>query len=290
MSELEIPVLGESLPAKPAPAMLAPAKPAAAAEKPIESTAPAEEKTPEEVAADAVAKEAAAKEVAKPTPEQEEKQGKRRFERRLDKAYKRAAEEKARADFLEQRLAEQKPKEATDQGAPTLEWAGFDPEVYAKALAKYEVERTGKEANAKRQIEFQKQSQEKLISAWEEKSDRGAEKYEDWDEKVGNIKPDSAMLYAVFEAENGEDIAHYLGSNPKEAARIMALHPAAQIREIGKLEAKLSAEPVKVKAASKAPEPIKPVGGSSGNLDKRLSELSQSEFDRRRRATIAARR
>lgn len=286
MSELEIPVLGESLPAKPAPAMLAPAKPAAAAEKPIEDTVPAEEKTPEEV----VAAEVAAKEAAKLTPEQEKKREQNNSNRRMGNALRREAEQRARADFFEKRFTEQKPIETVDPGAPTLEGAGFDPEVYAKALAKYEVERTGKEANAKRQIEFQKQSQEKLISAWEEKSDRGAEKYEDWDEKVGNIKPDSAMLYAVFEAENGEDIAHFLGTNPKEAARIMGLHPAAQIREIGKLEAKLAAEPVKVKTVSKAPAPIVPVGGSTGNLDKKMSELSQAEFEKRRRATIAARR
>ena len=39
-----------------------------------------------------------------------------------------------------------------------------------------------------------------------------------------------------MEAENGDDIAHYLGKNPKEAHRIAQLHPRSQIREIGKLE------------------------------------------------------
>lgn len=196
-----------------------------------------------------------------PTPEQEERQGKRRYERRLDKAYKERAQEKARADYLEKQLSEQRPRDTSDPGAPTLEQSGYDPEVYADAKAKYEVERTGKEANTKRQAEQQRGMRDQLTSAWEEKSDKGAEKYADWDEKVGSIKPNSPMLYAIFEAENGEDIAYYLGTHEKEATRIMGMHPSAQIREIGKLEARLAAEPVKLKSASKAPAPITPVTG-----------------------------
>src|SRR5258708_4352953 len=40
------------------------------------------------------------------TDEQPEKPGKNRFERRLDKAYRKAAEAQGRADFLEKQLAE----------------------------------------------------------------------------------------------------------------------------------------------------------------------------------------
>ena len=65
----------------------------------------------------------------------------------------------------------------------------------------------------------------------------------------------------MMEADNADDIAYHLGSHPKEAQRIAALSPLSQIREIGKLEAKLLAEPAKPKAPSKAPAPITPLTG-----------------------------
>src|SRR5947208_12705393 len=58
------------------------------------------------------------------TDEQPGKPGKNRFERRLDKAYRKAAEAQGRADFLEKQLAEIKAQGTQQQaatGAPRLE-------------------------------------------------------------------------------------------------------------------------------------------------------------------------
>jgi len=221
------------------------------------------------------------KEEAKPAEDQEEKHGKRRYERRLDKAYRKAAEEKARADFLEKQLSEIRPQQQAQQdpGAPTLEQYGFDPEKYAEAKAKYEVERTTKESAAKQRIEQQKAYQDRLIASWEERVAKAEDKYPDWDEKVGDIKPNSAAMWAVFEAENGPDIAHYLGSNPKEAQRIMQLSPTAQIREIGRLEEKLASAPAKPKEVSKAPAPIVPLsGGKVADVGEIKDGMNYKEF------------
>jgi len=293
---LVIPVLGESLPAKPAPAAVKPAATPSPAEKPVESTAPAddpvepaEEKTPEEVAAEAAAAEAAAKEPEKLTPEQEEKQGKRRYERRLDKAYKQRAEAQARADFLEKQLAEMKPKVTADEGTPKIE--NYDDiEKYAEAREKYASDKATKKFQDDQAARTNQQAQARLVAAWEAKVAKADAKYDDWDDIVGEIKPTTHFITAIMGAENGEDIAYYLGKNVKEAERIAQLDTVSQIREIGKLEAKLAAEPVKVKTVSKAPEPIKPVGGSSGNLGKKMSDMSQLEFEKHRRSVIAARR
>ena len=67
----------------------------------------------------------------------------------------------------------------------------------------------------------------------------------------------------TVEAENAEDVAYYLGKNPKEAERIVSLPTLSQVREIGKLEAKLLAEPAKPKTPSKAPAPITPLTGAA---------------------------
>jgi hypothetical protein len=71
------------------------------------------------------------------TPEQEAKRKQSRFDRKIDKAYRRAAEAQARADLLEKELAKVRPAATADTEAPTLEKHNYDPEAYAAAKAKY---------------------------------------------------------------------------------------------------------------------------------------------------------
>lgn len=227
-----------------------------------------------------------------PTPEQEAKRKQNRLDRKLEKAFRQRAEAQARADFLDKQLAEERAKNTPKpEGKPTLEQFDFDPEKYAEASAKYAITQAGKELEAKQRADSQKQYQEKLTAAWEEKVERGSEKYDDWMEKVGDIKPIVPFVAALMEAENGDDIAYYLGSNPKEAERIARLPPLSQVREIGKLEAKLAAKPVNPKTPSNAVAPIKPVGGSASPSTKKLVDVEdQDEFEKRRRVQIAQRR
>lgn len=101
----------------------------------------------------------------------------------------------------------------------------------------------------------------------DELADAGTEKYEDFEEVVfsENIKVTPEMASTIFEIDDVDlqvDVAYYLGQNPKETARIARLSERRQIAEIGKLELKLSEKPAKKAKPSKAPAPIKPVGGS----------------------------
>lgn len=239
-------------PAAPAAAPSAPAASAEGAETPAQNTA---------AQAPATAPEG---EKPESTGQDPEKQSSRRFERRLDKAYRKAAEAQARADFLEKQLNEQRAAMAppADPGAPKL--ADFnDVEKYAEAKAKYESDKALKEHQAKQQSETHKQQQARLLEGWESKVARADSKYDDFDEVVGDIQPNAPWSMAVMEADNAEDVAYYLGKNLKEARRIAALPPLSQIREIGKIEAKLLAEPPKPKTPSKAPAPITPLKGAA---------------------------
>lgn len=197
--------------------------------------------------------------------ERERKREGSRIGRRLDKAYRRAAEAEARAKLAEERLAKfNEPKPAPEvAGAPKLADFDYDPEKYAEAKAEFAKKQAEKEFTAKQQTEAQKKYRETLVSSWEEKVAAVEEKYDDFDEVVGQITPDLPFTAAIFEAENGADVAYYLGKHPKEAKRIAELSPLSQIREIGKLEAKLLAEPAKPKAPSKAPAPITPLTGAA---------------------------
>jgi hypothetical protein len=190
------------------------------------------------------------------------KQDRARHRRQLNTAYRKAAEAQARADLLQKQIEELRPKAPATTATPRLE--DFkDIEEYATAKAKHEAEKAVQEHQAKQQSESQKQAQAKLIEQWEEKVDAAADKYPDWTEVVGEVKPTRPWAIAAMEADNGPDILYHLGKNLDEARRINSLSPTAQIREIGKLEVKLAAEAPKPKAPSRAPAPITPLAGTA---------------------------
>ena len=197
--------------------------------------------------------------VEKPKP------GKSSYERRLDRAYRREAEAKARAEFLERQYEELKSKSAPVApavGAPRME-DFTDIQEYAKAYATFEKDNAIKAYEGKQRAAFQKQAQEALVRDWENKADRGLSKYDDFVEVVGELKPTTPWARAIMRAENGEDVAHYLGKHLKEIEAISKLDPESQAREIAKIEAKLLATPAAPKQPSKAPAPIVPVTGTA---------------------------
>jgi hypothetical protein len=209
------------------------------------------------------------------TPEQLAAKRERRAQNKLEKAYRVRAEALAKADILEKRLAELESKaspQVSVPGEPKLEQFDYDPEKYATAKAEFAKTQVSKEIEAKQRTEFQTQAQQRLASAWEEKAAKGEDKYDDWEEKVGTLKPTAPFVAALMEADNGEDIAHYLGTHVKEAQRIAALHPLSQVREIGKLEAKLLSKTVEPKVPSKAPAPITPLTGAAAANSSEPSE------------------
>ena len=242
----------EPKPDAPATPVVPPAEAAKSAPEPSEQ---ASETPPEKEAAEPE-KETTGKDPEKATT--------RRFERRIDRATRRAAEAQARAEVLERQIEELKSKQAApaDPQAPKME--NFtDIEEYAKARAAHEVSKSLKERDEKQRTDAATAAQQKLAVSWAEKVAKAEDKYEDFAEVVGDLKPTTPWAIALMEADNGPDIAHYLGSHPKEVERLMGLNPLSQVREIGKLESKLSAQPAAPKQPSKAPPPITPVGASA---------------------------
>ena len=137
-------------------------------------------------------------------------------------------------------------------------------EEYVEALT------TSKAQKIVEQQQYAKQQQE-LLGSYHEKEEDARGKYEDFEQVAYNPKLPitDVMAQTIQAAENGPDIAYYLGTNPKEADRIARLTPILQAKEIGKLEAKVASEPV-TKRTSSAPAPISPVtarGGHSSGFD-----------------------
>jgi len=198
------------------------------------------------------------------TDDSPEKAGKNRFQRRIDRAYREKAEAQAKAEFLEKQLAEarQQTPQPAAPGEPRLE-DFTDIKKYAEAYAKWNTETVLKKNEDTRLAETNRAAQTRLSAEWEGKVKLGDEKYDDFDEIVGDLSPTTPWAMAVMSAENAHDVAYYLGTHLDEAKRIIALDPVSQIREVGRLEAKLLLQPPTPKASSKAPAPIAPVTGTS---------------------------
>lgn len=165
---------------------------------------------------------------------------------------KRLAREQRKWEREQSRRAQPAP---TPAELPPVE--NFDSvDAYADALA----ERKAEELLARRELERQQMD---FLDAYQDREEDARNRYDDFEEVAYNPKLpiSNAMAETIQASDNGPDIAYYLGSNPKEAARIAALKsPILQAKEIGKIEAKIASEPVLRKTTS-APPPIAPISG-----------------------------
>ena len=144
------------------------------------------------------------------------------------------------------------------------------PEQYTTTEEYDEALTTSKAQQIVQQQQYAKQQQE-LLGSYHEKEEDARGRYEDFEQVAYNPKLPitDVMAQTIQAADNGPDIAYYLGTNPKEADRIARLTPILQAKEIGRLEAKVASEPA-TKRTSSAPAPISPVtarGGHSSGFD-----------------------
>lgn len=196
-------------------------------------------------------------------------------------------ERKVRRD-LEARVAESQ-RQATVHPPDPNEFTDVD--AYAEALADYKVE----QKIAQRE---QHKQQTTVESAYADREEATREKYTDYD--IVYKAPDEGgpavtplMAQAIKGSEHGPEIAYYLAKNRSESIRIHDLDPVAQVREIGRIEANLSAARPARKTSS-APEPIKPVGSRSSSpaysaSDPRSDNLPTGEWMARRDQELRAR-
>lgn len=195
-----------------------------------------------------------------------------KFDKRIAQLNRKIGEQQARADYLQQQLEAAQPKPQEPSDGLRLEDFDFDVEKYAEAKAKKAEESALKRYQEEQQTQTIKQAETQLVKSWESKASKADSKYDDFDEVVGELTPTSPLNIAIMQAENGDEIAYFLGKNMDEARRIAALDPIAAVREIGRLEAKLLAEPPKNKEPSKAPAPIVPLSGKASSIDSMPSD------------------
>ena len=181
------------------------------------------------------------------------------------------------ASALETRVAPaaaEPPKPAADPEPPRPKRADFnDPDEYDDALIEWTDDRAERRAvRLAAENETQRKAREKqeadakaakvaedeaAASAreWSQKWEAAKDKYGDDFEDIAasaDIPMSPSMYAAITNSDIGPDIAWFLGNNTAEATRIFALtNPIKQALEIGKIEAKLIAQPAEPK-----PEPV----------------------------------
>ena len=219
-------------------------------------------------------------------PAAEAKKSKGGFQRRIDELTRQREEErreKERLLSLVERLSDNgrpQKQETQSQGLSEPKREDFDDyEQFIEARAEFRavkaVEARFKEQEQRQQQATQQSAQAKTLQDWNAKVSSAREKYADFDDAVAVDVPISkAMSEAMLDSDKGAEVAYYLAKNPSEAARIAALSPNGQIREIGKLEDRV-AKPVK---ASSAPDPIRPVGARSVGSDPLSDTLPMSQW------------
>lgn len=133
-------------------------------------------------------------------------------------------------------------------------------QAYAEALAEKRAHELIEQRElAKRQAE--------MLESYHDKEEEARNKYDDFEQVAYNpkLRITDVMAETIRASEVGPDLAYHLGQNPKEAERISGLPPFLQAKEIGRIEAKLTAEPPSKKVSS-APAPIKPVTARNANV------------------------
>lgn len=156
---------------------------------------------------------------------------------------------------------------------PKPKWENFETEEdYRAAEIEWQAERVFRKKELQRHqavIEEQRRQAQAMFDSWLADGDK---KYEDFHSvvmkkpKQGGPAITLEMDQAIRSDDLGHEIAYYLGTNPEESRRIAAMPPIAQIREIGKLSAKLEKETQKPEPRTRTAAPA-PTRGTQGGTE-----------------------
>ncbi len=209
------------------------------------------------------------------------------LQKKFDKLTKDKGDLERHVAFLEGQ-ASVKQEQPDAETVTTLSPAGLEPkpedyedhDEYMRASIKYGVSQglaeTKATEEAGKKVTDQAQNERKISKQYE----ASAEKHEDFEEIA--LNPSLPINQTVVDAAMGDNFAeilYALGKNPDEAARIASLPPLQAAREIGKIEAKITATPPKPKPKpSEAAETIDTIStGTTPATGMDITKMSQKE-------------
>lgn len=161
-----------------------------------------------------------------------------------------AAERRKRQQIEEQyqRLAQQQQPQRTEEGPPDPERFQDNPQEYWRLLARYEARQELQQVVRQSQEQQAANQRQAAAMATKDRLDslilRGQAKYGDFDAVINaGLGPflSPTLAEAIAESEVGDDVSYWLGKNPAEAHRIAQLPERQMVRELTKLESKVTA-------------------------------------------------
>jgi len=190
--------------------------------------------------------------------------------RQRREAEREAAEWKAKALANEPKPQEEGTKEAPTEAEPSPDdyLGGELDRQFIIDTAKFHARQEFATLEAQKSVEKQQAENRAKLEAidtnWDTQRAVGSTKHKDFEDKViggldrGEFRLSDFAGVAIKASSIGADVAYFLAENPAEADRIYAMQPLDQVKEIGKLEARLDAPAAtSAPAVSKAPPPPK---------------------------------
>jgi len=179
--------------------------------------------------------------------------------------------EKRRADAAEEELNKLKAQipqpSVQSENAPTLEDFDFDDAKFNEALIDFKVNKKAAQIQQQQEAaQVQVQGQQRA-AAFNVKVAEFSKTAPDYQEVLANIPPlPPETLDAVMQAENGPQLAYYLGKHLDVADEIASASPMVAAMQLGAISARLAAAKPNAKQSA-APEPIDPIS-SGGAIPK----------------------
>ena len=190
---------------------------------------------------------------------------KQREDARREADVQRAGREAAenRAQELEARL--NPPAKVVKEGEP-VPGQFADAFEYARALAHYAAEQALADRDKQDAEKKQIAERAKVVDQWNKRQDSLKSEVEDYAEVIAasTVAVSDQVRDAILESDVGPKILYHLAKNPDIAQALSEKSVSSAMREIGKLEAQLSA-PTSAKPVvtpSKASPPISPIRGT----------------------------
>lgn len=173
--------------------------------------------------------------------------------------------------------SEQKQAQADPDAPPKAD--DFDSyEDYITAKARHTVQQELKREAEQRQRQEGEAKFNEVQTQFAGRLEKASEVYADFDDAMENLQGLNAhpmVATALMQSDKGVDVLYWLGTNPEEAARIHKMHPLAQVKEIGRIEATLSQPAARKVTQAKAP-PTTLKGGGTAKKDP--NSMSMDEY------------
>ena len=198
------------------------------------------------------------------------------FQKRINKITADKYREQNRAEAAERELAELKAKQE-QKPEPKLEDFDYDEEALLDAKIDYRVN----SATAQYQQSYHQKQQEAIRAQAGEAFAKKVEAsgIEDYSETIENLVATVPLPHdvvtAIQGAENGPELAYYLGKNLDVADKLIQKDQISAAMELGRISAKLSA--TNNKRTTKAPDPVK-TAASGGTPSKDMESMSMEEI------------